>query len=86
MELLAGAREDRHLHDLRRLLARRDSLDDRARLRGRGVAVSHVPDDRCNGPTHDDCLIAAVAIRADVAILHNDPISMSSRAAPTCKS
>ena len=73
MEVLAGARDERHLHDLRRLLAR-------------GTSIPTVPTDyedaaawyrtcRRNGDTVRklvDCLIAAVAIRADVELLHAD--------------
>jgi predicted nucleic acid-binding protein len=73
MEVLAGARNERHLHDLRRLLAR-------------GTSIQTLPTDyenaagwyrtcRRNGDTVRklmDCLIAAVAIRVDVEILHAD--------------
>jgi len=73
MEVLAGARDDRHLHELRRLLAR-------------GTSIPTLPTDyedaaawyrtcRRNGDTVRklvDCLIAAVAIRADVELLHTD--------------
>jgi len=73
MEVLAGARSDAHLRDLRRLLAR-------------GALVPTVPGDyedaaslyracrRSGGTVRRliDCLIAAVAIRADVPVLHAD--------------
>lgn len=73
MELLAGARDDRHLDQLRRLL-------------GRPALVSVAPEDyesaatlyrscRRAGETVRkliDCLIAAVAIRERLAILHLD--------------
>lgn len=73
MEVLAGARDDRDLDNLRRLL-------------GRAVAVPTRPGDydeaaalynRCRrqGATVRslvDCLIAAVAIRVGVAVLHSD--------------
>ena len=73
MEVLAGARDERHLHELRRLLAR-------------GTSIPTVPTDyedaaawyrtcRRNGDTVRklvDCLIAAVAIRVDVELLHAD--------------
>ena len=73
MEVLAGARDERHLHQLRRLLAR-------------GTSIPTLPTDyedaaawyrtcRRNGDTVRklvDCLIAAVAIRADVELLHTD--------------
>lgn len=73
MEVLAGARDDRHLADLRGLLARAslvptDPVDyeDAAALyrtcRRGGDTVRKLI----------DCLIAATAIRADVAVLHAD--------------
>lgn len=73
MEVLAGARDEQHLQQLRRLLARASSLptesvdyDAAATLyrtcRQRGHTVRKLI----------DCLIAAVAIRGDVPILHMD--------------
>ena len=73
MEVLAGARSDAHLRDLRGLLARGTLLptlsgdyEDAATLyracRGGGETVRRLI----------DCLIAAVAIRADVPVLHAD--------------
>ena len=73
MEVLAGARDERHLHNLRRLLARATLLptepmhyDDAAALfrmcRREGETVRKLI----------DCLIGAVAIRADASVLHND--------------
>ena len=73
MEVLAGGRDDRHLMSLRRLLARATVLptgpmdyDDAAALyrvcRQEGETVRKLI----------DCLIGAVAIRADAPILHND--------------
>ncbi len=73
MEVLAGARDERHLYDLRRLLAR-------------STSISTLPTDyedaaawyrtcRRNGDTVRklvDCLIAAVAIRVDAELLHAD--------------
>jgi predicted nucleic acid-binding protein len=73
MEVLAGARDERHLDDLRRLLAR-------------ASLVATVPTDydeaaalfrtcRRGGETVRkliDCLIAAIAIRADIPVLHAD--------------
>ena len=73
MEVLAGARDERHLMNLRRLLARATVLptgpldyEDAAALyricRRKGETVRRLI----------DCLIGAVAIRADTPILHND--------------
>ena len=73
MEVLAGARDERHLHNLRRLLARATVLptgpmhyDDAAALyrlcRREGEIVRKLV----------DCLIGAVAIRADTPVLHDD--------------
>ena len=73
MEVLAGARDEQHLHDLRRLLARATLLptgrmhyDDAAALfrtcRREGETVRKLI----------DCLIGAVAIRADARVLHNE--------------
>ena len=73
MEVLAGARNEQHLQQLRRLLARASTFpmapvdyDAAAALyrtcRQRGHTVRKLI----------DCLIAAVAIRADVPILHVD--------------
>jgi hypothetical protein len=73
MEVLAGARDDRNLHDLRGLL-------------GRTVVLRTLPTDyeeaaalyrvcRRHGETVRrliDCLIAAHAIRADLPLLHAD--------------
>lgn len=73
MEVLAGARDERHLQDLRGLLARVSLLpttpadyEQAAGLyrtcRRRGTTVRRLM----------DCLIAAHAIRADVPVLHAD--------------
>ena len=73
MEVLAGARDESHLTSLRRLLARATMIsiqttdyDDAAalyrRCRRQGETVRKLI----------DCLIAAVAIRADLPILHSD--------------
>ncbi|MDQ3629764.1 MAG: PIN domain-containing protein [Actinomycetota bacterium] len=73
MEMLAGARDDAHGARLAALLSLPSSVPvertdwvDAARLqrrcRERGETVRRLP----------DCLIAAVAIRADVAVLHRD--------------
>lgn len=73
MEVLAGARDERHLRNLQRLLARAVVLplgpadyDDAAALyrlcRRQGETVRKLI----------DCLISAVAIRSGVPVLHND--------------
>jgi predicted nucleic acid-binding protein len=73
MEVLAGARGEDHLVALRRMLARAASIptettdwEDAAALfracRRRGETVRRLV----------DCLIAAIAIRGDVPILHAD--------------
>ena len=73
MEVLSGARDEQHLQSLRRLLARAVTIpiepadyDEAAALyrlcRREGKTVRRMM----------DCLIAAVAIRADAAVLHND--------------
>ena len=73
MELLAGARDERHRHNLRRLIARAALVPTQpgdfdqvattyglCRSRGETVRVLIV------------CLIDALAIRADLPVLHND--------------
>ena len=73
MEVLAGARNEQHLNQLRRLIARASILpmesidyDTAAALyrtcRQRGYTVRKLI----------DCLIAAVAIRSEISILHTD--------------
>ena len=73
MDVLAGARDEHHLRQLRGLLARATSLpvgptdyESGAALyrscRRRGMTVRRLI----------DCLIGAVAIRADVPVLHAD--------------
>ena len=73
MEILAGARNEQHLLQLKRLLAR-------------GLVFHTIPIDyvqaailyrqcRANGETVRkliDCLIAAIAIRNDLVLLHQD--------------
>ena len=73
MEVLAGARDERHLQSLRRLLARATVIptepadyDEAAALyrlcRRKGESVRRLI----------DCLIGSVALRAGVPVLHND--------------
>jgi predicted nucleic acid-binding protein len=74
LELLAGARDERQAHALSRLLGRceflplHEAIDYRSaaamyrECRRRGTTIRRLP----------DCLIAAVAIRADLELLHQD--------------
>ena len=73
MEVLAGARDESHLLDLRRLLARAAVIPTQATDYEDAAALYR----RCRreGETVRkliDCLIAAIAIRAGVPILHSD--------------
>ena len=73
MEVLAGARDERHLHDLRRLLARAAILPLAPRHYEEAAALFRLC--RREGETVRkliDCLIGAVAIDADARVLHND--------------
>ncbi|MDQ3947466.1 MAG: PIN domain nuclease [Actinomycetota bacterium] len=73
MEVLAGARDDRHLNDLRRLLARAALLPTRATDYEQAAALYRAC--RRGGETVRkiiDCLIAATAIRSGVPVLHAD--------------
>jgi predicted nucleic acid-binding protein len=73
MEVLAGARDDRHLNDLRRLVARASIVPVKATDYEEAAALFRVC--RRAGETVRkliDCLIAAVAIRADIPLLHAD--------------
>jgi predicted nucleic acid-binding protein len=73
MEVLAGARDDRHLSDLRRLLARASIVPVSATDYEEAAALFRIC--RRRGETVRkliDCLIAAVAIRADIPLLHAD--------------
>jgi len=73
MEVLAGARDDRHLADLRGLLARA-SLVPTDPVDYEDAAVLYRACRRGGDTVRRliDCLIAATAIRADVAVLHAD--------------
>ena len=73
MEVLAGARHEQHLDELRRLLARATLLP--TTLADYEDAAALYRTCRRNGQTVRrliDCLIAAVAIRAAVPVLHAD--------------
>jgi predicted nucleic acid-binding protein len=73
MEVLAGARDEQHLQQLRRLLARASNLPTESV--DYEVAAALYRTCRQRGHTVRkliDCLIAAVAIRGGVPILHMD--------------
>lgn len=73
MEVLAGARDERHVHDLRRLLARASLVS--TEPTDYEDAASLYRTCRQKGETARkliDCLIAAAAIRADIPVLHSD--------------
>jgi predicted nucleic acid-binding protein len=73
MEILAGARDDRHLSDLRSLLARATLLATESVDFEEAAALYRTC--RRHGETPRkliDCLIAAIAIRSNVPILHAD--------------
>ncbi len=73
MEVLAGARDESHLNDLRRLLARATVLPTHETAYEDGAALYRAC--RRSGETVRklmDCLIAAVAIGAGTPILHAD--------------
>ena len=73
MEVLAGARDDKHLQDLRGALGRAEML--RCEAVDYLTAAMLYRQCRQKGETVRrllDCLIAAVAIRHDVPVLHSD--------------
>ena len=73
LEVLAGARSERHLRELRGLLARAHVL--RCEWIDWLTAVHLYRQCRANGETVRqlmDCLIGAVAIRHGAAVLHHD--------------
>ena len=73
MEVLAGARDERHLNDLRRLLARGTLITTESTDYEEAAALYRVC--RRNGATVRkmiDCLIASIAIRSETALLHAD--------------
>lgn len=73
MEVLAGARDQEHLEQLRRLLARATMLATESIDYDAAAAIYRSC--RSQGKTVRkliDCLIAAVAMRASVPILHAD--------------
>jgi len=73
MEVLAGARDERQLVDLRRLLARASVIPTQPTDYEEAAALYRVC--RRNGETIRkliDCLIASIAIRAGLSVLHAD--------------
>jgi predicted nucleic acid-binding protein len=73
MEILAGARDEGHLNDLRGLLARAVLVPTEATDYEEAATLYRTC--RRDGETVRkmiDCLIAAIAIRADLPILHAD--------------
>ncbi len=73
LEVLAGARDDAHAERLRRLLSQCEHIP--ALLVDHEAAATIYRRCRETGETIRslvDCVIAAVAIRRDVAVLHND--------------
>lgn len=73
MEVLAGARDEAHLSDLRRLLGRAVVLPTSAAHYDAAAGLYRTC--RREGQTVrklTDCLIAAVAIESDAAVLHLD--------------
>ena len=74
MEVLAGARNERHLVELRRLLARAATIPIEAADYDQAMSLYRYCQ-RGGETIHSlvDCLIGAVALRAGVPILHHDP-------------
>ncbi|MDQ6615846.1 MAG: PIN domain nuclease [Actinomycetota bacterium] len=73
MEVLAGARDEGHLSDLRRLLARAAMIQTVPADYEDAAALCRIC--RRGGETVRkliDCLIGAIAIRADLPVLHAD--------------
>ena len=73
MEVLAGARDERHLGELRRLLARATLIPTEATDYEDAAALYRAC--RAGGETVRkliDCLIASAAIRAGIPVLHSD--------------
>ncbi len=73
MEVLAGARNERHLTDLRRLLARAVTIPTEPVDFDTASGLYRIC--RSNGETVRklfDCLIASVAVRASLPVLHAD--------------
>ena len=73
MEVLSGARSDKHLRDMDRLLARAATLEIAATDYDHAASIYRSCRRRGEIPRSlVDCLIAAVAIRAGASVLHVD--------------
>jgi predicted nucleic acid-binding protein len=73
MEILAGARDERHLSDLRRLLGGATLLASASIDYEEAAALYRICRHKGETPRKlIDCLIAAIAIRADARVLHLD--------------
>ena len=74
MEILAGARDDEHHDRLRRLLARCEYVPVEGLADYEAAAALYRACRRAGETVRalTDCLIAAVALRANVAVLHSD--------------
>lgn len=73
MEILAGARDDGHLRNLRALLARATLLPTQpAHYEHAALLYRQARASGLTVRTHIDCLIAAIAIGHDVPLLHAD--------------
>ncbi len=73
MEVLAGARDELHLHSLRRLLARATLLPtDPAHFEEAAALFRRCRQEGETVRRLMDCLIAAVAIRSGAPVLHRD--------------
>ena len=73
MEILAGDRDDKHLNDLRKLMARGTLLVTESIDYEEAASLYRVC--RRGGETARKsigCLIASIAIRHDIPVLHND--------------
>jgi predicted nucleic acid-binding protein len=73
MELLAGARDEQHVAQLEKFLARASVINTESIDYDNAAAIYRA----CRRlgltiRTHIDCLIAAIAIRTDTTLLHND--------------
>jgi predicted nucleic acid-binding protein len=73
MELLAGARDEHHFAQLEKFLARASVITTESIDYDNAAAIHRA----CRRlgltiRTHIDCLIAAIAIRTDTDLLHND--------------